>query len=120
MLTKMRENMAMVMWILVVAFIGTIIFSWGMGGFQGNVKPGIVASINGKDISIEYFENLVQQAYAQRINESEEEPGSDILKEIRQEVWDELVQQSLMEDEFNRLGIPVTDQEVAFATGVAL
>ena len=115
MLTKMRENMAMVMWILVIAFIGTIIFSWGMGGFQGKVKPGIVASINGRDISIEYFENLVQQAYAQRINESEEDPGPDILKEIRQEVWDELVQQTLMEDEFKRLGIPVTDQEVAFA-----
>lgn len=115
MLTKMRENMAMVMWILVIAFIGTIIFSWGMGGFQGKVKPGIIGSINGKDISVEYFENLVQQAYAQRIEESEEEPSSDILKEIRQEVWDELIKQTIMEDEFKRLGIPVTDEEVAFA-----
>ena len=78
MLTKMRENMAMVMWILVVAFIGTIVFSWGMGGFKGKVKPGIVGSINGKDISVEYFENLVQQAYQQRIEDSEENPSSDI------------------------------------------
>ncbi len=115
MLTKMRQNMAMVMWVLVIAFIGTIVFSWGMGGFQGKAKPGVVTSINGRDISIEYFENLVQQAYAQRIEESEEDPGPDIYKDIRQEVWDELVQQILMEDEFKRLGIPVTDQEVAFA-----
>ena len=115
MLTKMRENMALVMWILVIAFIGTIIFSWGMGGFQGNVKPGIVATINGKDISMEYFENMIQNAYVAKLNETGEEPGEDMIKEIRQQVWNELIQTTVIEEEIKRLKIPVTDQEVAFA-----
>jgi len=115
MLTKMRENMALVMWILVVAFVATIIFSWGMGGFKGNVKPGIIASIDGRDITMEYFENLIQNAYAAKQNETGEQLTEDQIKEIRQTVWDELIRNSLMDEEIRRLKIPVTDSEVAYA-----
>jgi peptidyl-prolyl cis-trans isomerase D len=115
MLTKMRENMALVMWILVIAFVGTIIFSWGMGGFRGKVKPGIIGSINGKDITMEYFENLVQNAYTQKLNETGEQPTEEEMKDLRRQVWDDLVRNTLMNDEIKRLRIPVTDREVAYA-----
>jgi len=115
MLTKMRENMALVMWILVVAFVATIIFSWGMGGFKGKIKPGIVASIEGRNITMEYFENLIQNAYAAKQNETGEPLTEDQIKEIRQTVWDELLRNTLMDEEIRRLKIPVTDSEVAYA-----
>ena len=57
-MTQMRRSMPLILWILVFAFIGTIIFSWGMGGFEERVKPGIVGIINGKEISQEFYDVL--------------------------------------------------------------
>jgi peptidyl-prolyl cis-trans isomerase D len=115
MLTKMRENMALVMWILVIAFIGTIVFSWGMGGFKGKLKPGILANIDGKNITVEQFERIVQQAYENKMKDSTQQASDETIKEVREQAWNELVQNTLIDKEINRLGIPVTDREVAFA-----
>jgi hypothetical protein len=36
MMRQMRENMPLIMWIIVISFLVTIVVSWGAGGFRGS------------------------------------------------------------------------------------
>ena len=51
-----------ILWMIVFAFIGTIFYSWGMGGATSS-SGGVVATVDGSNISkAEYertFNNLV-------------------------------------------------------------
>ena len=51
-----------ILWFIVFAFIGTIFYSWGMGGAPSS-PGGVVATVNGSKISqVEYertFNNLI-------------------------------------------------------------
>jgi peptidyl-prolyl cis-trans isomerase D len=116
MMQTMRKNMKLVLWILVIAFIATIIFSWGMGGFQGSgPKQGIAAVINGKQITTDHLENLYQQRLQYLQSQSKDtELTEEQVKQVRTQVWDELLRDILMEQEVRRLGIKATDQEIAY------
>jgi len=92
MLSKMRENSTVVLWILVFAFVGTIIFAWGMGGFNKDKGPrskGILAVINGEKVQYQNFENQV----AQRVNqENQKDKGSvdaDKIRQVRSRVFND-------------------------------
>ncbi|TKJ41683.1 hypothetical protein CEE37_03705 [candidate division LCP-89 bacterium B3_LCP] len=114
MMQTMRQNMKAILWILILAFIGTIVFSWGMGGFQGSgPKQGIVASINGVEITFERLQDLIQQKLVYEQNQSETDLTEYRTKQIRTEVWDELVRDIIIEQEVQRLGIKISDKEIA-------
>ena len=44
MMTQLRSQLKLIMWILVFAFLGTIVFSWGMGGFKGRQETGVIGA----------------------------------------------------------------------------
>jgi parvulin-like peptidyl-prolyl isomerase len=116
MMQTMRKNMKVILWILVLAFIATIIFSWGMGGFKGSgPKQGIAAVINGHEITTERLEDLYQQRLQSLQEENKEtELTEDQIKQARSQVWDDLVRDLLIEQEVRKQGIVATDQEIAF------
>ncbi|MDZ7725891.1 MAG: SurA N-terminal domain-containing protein [candidate division KSB1 bacterium] len=61
-MNRMRQNTKIILMILVFAFILTIIFSWGMGGFEGRRQKGVIAEVNGDEISAkEYYDAYQQQ-----------------------------------------------------------
>ncbi len=111
-MTKMRDNTGAVLWILVVAF--GIIFMlqdtnvFDVIGATGNV----IGKVNGQDITLEEYNNYVNnqvEAYRQRTGES---MPPQALDSERDRVFNELVDDRLREQEMNRLGIQVTDDEV--------
>ncbi len=115
MMQTMRQNMKVILWILILAFIATIVFSWGMGGFKGGgPQQGIVAKVNGVDIPVDKLENLIQQRYTYEQNQQEGNLDEYRVKQIRSEVWDELIRDMLIEQEVKKLGIHVSDKEIAY------
>ncbi|MBT8400215.1 MAG: peptidylprolyl isomerase [Rhodothermia bacterium] len=111
-MTKMRDNTGAVLWILVVAF--GIIFMlqdtnvFDVIGATGNV----IGKVNGQDITLEEYNNYVNnqvEAYRQRTGES---MPPQALDSERDRVFNELIDDRLREQEMNRLGIEVTDDEV--------
>ncbi len=115
MMKTMRQNMKGILWVLILAFIATIVFSWGMGGFKGGgPQQGILAVINGVDITVDKFEDLIQQRYQFEKNKQEEDLSDYQVKQIRTEVWDELIRNILVEQEVAKLGIKVSDKEIAY------
>lgn len=115
MMQTMRQNMKVILWILVLAFIATIVFSWGMGGFKGGgPQQGIVAKVNGVEIPVDRLENLIQQRYTYERNQQEGDLSEYRIKQIRTEVWDELIRDMLIEQEVQKLGIRISDKEIAY------
>ncbi|HEX7342722.1 MAG TPA: peptidylprolyl isomerase [bacterium] len=115
MMQTMRKNMKLVLWILVFAFIATIVFSWGMGGFKGTgPKQGIAAVINGREITLDRLEQLFQQRYQYEQTRQEADLTEDQVKQMRTQIWDELIRDTLIEQEVQRLGIRANDKEIAY------
>jgi peptidyl-prolyl cis-trans isomerase D len=113
-MNKMRDKMALIMIVLIVAFLGTIVFDWGMNylGIQGGEKI-VFAKINGVEISNKDYETLLQRQVDQI---REQNKGKDIddatYQQTKEQVWNYLVQQTLKEQEMQRLGIKVSDEEI--------
>lgn len=118
MMSKMRENMPLIMWILVGAFLATIVFSWGMGGFKGKESlDGVVGTVGEREILYDQYNRLVQDRLA-RQRGTEDKPApitDDSVRKARKDVWDELVRSELMDVYGQRWGIVTSDEEVAFA-----
>jgi peptidyl-prolyl cis-trans isomerase D len=117
MMKQMRENMPLIMWIIVISFLITIVVSWGAGGFQGSgPKPGVIADIGGREILYEVFAKGVQNVIANRRSQDENiDLTEDEITKIRQDVWGEIVRNELMAYTAKKLGLKTADREVAWA-----
>ncbi|MBN8704842.1 MAG: SurA N-terminal domain-containing protein [Bacteroidetes bacterium] len=114
-LNRMRDHMALVLWFLVFAFIMLIVFEWGMSYSGGSIFSGSMdaGTVDGKTISREDYsmaiKNLTEQ-YRQRNNQ---EPDAYVDQLIQDEAWKQLVQRQLLDEAIERVGIKVTDEELA-------
>jgi peptidyl-prolyl cis-trans isomerase D len=117
MLAKMRENMPLIMWILVGAFLATIVFSWGMGGFKSKGQlDGVVGRVGGHEILYDRYNRLVQDRVAQERQKNPDAEMADTqVKQIRKQAWDDLVREQILSEYRDRFGIVTSDQEVAYA-----
>ncbi|MFH1862578.1 MAG: peptidylprolyl isomerase, partial [bacterium] len=77
-------------------------------------KQGIIASINGVDITAERLDDLIQQQNYTEQNKNEADLTEEQVKQIRSEVWDELIRDMLIDMEIRKQGIRATNKEIAF------
>ncbi len=117
MLAKMRENMPLIMWILVGAFLATIVFSWGMGGFESKGQlDGVVGRVGKHEILFDRYNRLVQDRVAQERQKNPEAELNDTqIRQVRKQAWDDLVREQILTEYREKFGIVTSDQEVAFA-----
>jgi parvulin-like peptidyl-prolyl isomerase len=97
---------------LVIVFIITIVFEWGMDYLGMSRQSDTIGKIEGKKISYQEFSELVRQQVEQYKKQSKQEPDENLMRQIREQVWNNLVTQSLLDRETKRAGITVTDQEI--------
>jgi peptidyl-prolyl cis-trans isomerase D len=111
MMKLMRKLTKQILWIVIAAFIGTIIFAWGMEFSAKNKKAGVIATVDGQDIQAIIF----QQYYDQALRQTEKEKGEvdeQTSYQLREEVWNNMVNQVLLNREIERRKIKVTDAEL--------
>ena len=114
-MSKMRDNMPAILVGLAILFIAMIVFEWGMDitGRQGQQYTGnIVGKVNGQEITYNEFQTGVDNAVNQYKESTKKDPDDNTMKEIRDQVWESLVNRILINQAANRLGIFVTDQEI--------
>ena len=112
-MTRMRESMPIILFGLLIAFLITIIFEWGMDylGMSGGGQD-VVGSVDGKKITYKDFSELLKTLSDNQKTQTGKEPDETQLKQLREQVWQTIVTQHLVEEEINRLGLTVTDQEL--------
>jgi peptidyl-prolyl cis-trans isomerase D len=113
-MNKMRDKMPIIIIFLIVAFLGTIIFEWGMNylGLRGggeNVKFG---SVNGVEISPKDFQTEVNRRIENQKQQNKKELDENAVQQLRDQVWNEYVNKIILDDECRKLGVSVTDDEI--------
>ncbi len=99
---------------LVITFLITIVFEWGMDylGIKGGGRHDYVGIIDGKKISYQEFSDLVKRASDNQKQQTGQDPDDDMLRQIRDQVWNSLITQVLVEQAAKNAGITVTGQEI--------
>jgi len=112
-MNKLRDKTHIILIILIIAFLATIVFEWGMDylGLRGGQVTEL-GSVNGQEIKFADYESQVNFAIDQQRQQTGEDPDESLVKMIRDQVWDQMVTQILAEQEIKRLGITVTNQEI--------
>ena len=112
-MTKMRDNMPVILMGLVVVFLFSIMFDWGMDylGYS-NTNRDVVGVVEGKKLTYQEFSNFVQQQAENQKKQSGTEPDENTIKQIREQIWNSFVVETLLEKEAEKLGVKVTDQEI--------
>ncbi|HEY2804243.1 MAG TPA: SurA N-terminal domain-containing protein [Gemmatimonadales bacterium] len=114
MLSTMREKTKIVMVVLAVAFVGWLVFDVGMGVTgRSNTNSRDIGSVNGTPIRYQAYMNAYQAAYD---NARQQNPGATFSREEQREIennaFNQMVQAELLNEEYRRHGIVVTDKEI--------
>jgi len=112
-MNKLRDKTHIILIVLILAFLATIVFEWGMDylGLSGGVITEL-GSVNGTEIKYTDFENQVNFAIEQQRQQTGEDLDETVISLIRDQVWEQMVSQILAEQQIKKLGIKVTNQEI--------
>jgi len=109
MLEQMRKHMNWIMWTILVIIIVTFLF---FGIYPSSSGAGVAAKVNGDIISTgelnRSYRNLVEtyrQIFKDQINDA-------MAKNLRTQALRELIQNRLLVQEADRIGLRVADEEV--------
>lgn len=116
-MTRIRESLSKVFAVFAGVFVVYIVLDWGMditGQKQASQAAGSqeVGKINNHPILYQEFSEIVRQTAENQKAQTGVEPDENQLRSIRDQVWNQLIEQELYEQEIKRLGITVTDQEI--------
>ncbi len=114
MLTKLRQQTKVVMWIVAISFMLTIVFAWGMDYTGGAVSP-VLGKVNSHKIMIQDYQNALQESYQyQRQQSGGRELDESMLQYIQEQTWQQMVDQILINEELHRMGLTTSDEEIVF------
>ncbi len=113
-MTQIRNNLAKLFAVFAVIFIAYIMLDWGME--LTSLRPGgagdTVGEVNGEKITYREFSEILRRAIEGQRGQTGSEVDPETERQIRSQVWNTLVGQLLIEEEINRMGITVTNQEI--------
>ncbi len=111
-MNNLRENTGVILWILVFAF-GVIWVLQDSGGLDavGNLSNNIGA-VNGDPITIDEYNQAVDAQIQSYQNQAGDSMPPQMLDQTRDRVFNQLVEARLREQEMERLGLDVSDDEL--------
>ncbi|MEX1184607.1 MAG: peptidylprolyl isomerase [Gemmatimonadota bacterium] len=111
----MRENTKWIMLVTALAFVALMVFEWGMdmsGQSSAQFAGGDMGRVNGEIVSFEEYNAIYRNLYQQQQNTMEGPITAAIEREIENAAWEQVVMEKLLQQEMQRRGIRVTDEEV--------
>jgi hypothetical protein len=113
MMRQMRENTKWIMLVTAIAFVGLMLFQWGMdatGRTSGSM--GDIGRVNGTPVQYEAYMGAYRNLYDQTQISQADPISTQQNRELEQAAWDQLVERILIGQELDRRGIDVTDEEI--------
>ena len=108
---NMRNIIRPVMWIVVIAFVGTIVLVWGGDVTRSKYKRGIIGSVNGQEISALDFSELYNEQL-RRLGTEYEEMDEKTTKQVLDDTWNGLLRDVLLRQQAVKFKITVSDKEL--------
>ncbi len=115
-ITRIREKLHFVLYALMAAFLALIVFEWGMD-FSGVSGGGALAGkVNGKPIEYRQYERVYDGLVDNFRRQASQAELTDVLeRDLRQRAWDIVVNQVILEEQFEKYNIRVSDEEILAA-----
>jgi hypothetical protein len=114
MLQTLRNNTRVILWIIVIAFIGFIILVWGADLQVGSGREGMVGEVNGQSVSYQDYQRRVT-ANLQRLRaQSDREVGVEEERAAIAQTWETIVSEILITQEARKDPLPLSDGEVLY------
>lgn len=114
MMRQMRDQMKLIMIVTSVAFVGLMVFGWGMdiSGRSQNGTPGVLGKVNGDPIGYQEF-NVTYRSLYEQAQQARKEPMTPAeTRQVEDAAWNQLVMDKLIAQELKKRGIQVTDEEI--------
>lgn len=112
-MSSMREKTKVVLFVVLLAFVGFIFFDWGMNASgTGGPREGVVGKVNGEDITADAYRRMraqMAQSFEQRTGRPPEIADNDALDE---ETWVALVRETLVQQQIEKYGVSISDAEI--------
>jgi peptidyl-prolyl cis-trans isomerase D len=119
---QMRQNTKWIMLVTALAFVGLMVFGWGMdlsGRSSQRFTGGDVGQVNGEPVTYNQFETVYRNLYQQTQQQSNQPISTAQDKKLQDQAWQQIVSDRLIEQELQRRGIHVTDAEIRQAARYA-
>ncbi len=113
MMRQMREHTKWIMLLAMLAFGGLMFFEWGMD-ITGQTSGGFgeIGRVNGTPVLYDQYMATYRGIYDQ-VQATQEEPVTNAQnRELEDQAWNQTVDVLLVQQELERRGILVTDEEV--------
>ncbi|MSQ46757.1 MAG: hypothetical protein EXR24_07280, partial [Ignavibacteria bacterium] len=112
-MNRMRDSMPVILFGLIVIFIITIVFEWGMDYLgMSSSERDIVGVVDGKELKYQEFTEQLRQFSDNQKKQTGKEPDENSTRQFREQIWNNFVNQTLIDREINEMGIIVSDQEI--------
>jgi peptidyl-prolyl cis-trans isomerase D len=116
MMRQMRENTKWIMLITALAFVGLMIFQWGMdlsGRSATDTTGGDIGRVNGEVIAYQDFYTAYRSLYDQQQQQMPGQPITAALdRQIENAAWEQVIMQKLIEQELRKRGLAASDDEI--------
>ncbi len=113
-MNRMRNNMQAILLIVIVAFLMTIIFSWGMGGFKGKKSQNIIGAIDKKEITVNQFFNALNEQKKRYREQKGQELSLQEQEQIKENVWESMVNEIIWLNEITERNMLANNSEIYF------
>ena len=117
-MTSMRERMHVVLWALLILFLLSMTIGGLVGGANiidqifGRINPAdAIGVVDGTTITPDEFIRAVNLRVEQ-YRSSGQDPDERLLHNIRNEVWENYIQDILVYQKIDEIGLTATDEEV--------
>jgi peptidyl-prolyl cis-trans isomerase D len=116
MMQAFRNAAKPLMVVVAITFFAWLVLDLsGITGGTGLLTRTSVGKVNGRSIDARTYQSIVQQAIDGRQRQNPGAMGLEDYQRVRDEVWDQIVQSSVLDAEYRRRGIQVSEDEIVQA-----
>ena len=113
---QMRENTKWIMLATALAFVALMVFEWGMD-ITGRSAGGLgeIGRVNGRPVLYDDYMNTYRSLYDELQRTREQPITSQENRALEDQAWEQVVTRLLIEEELERRGIEVSEEEIRSA-----
>ncbi|HEX6926064.1 MAG TPA: peptidylprolyl isomerase [Longimicrobiaceae bacterium] len=114
MMQDLREKTKIIMIIVALAFVGLMVFEWGMdiSGRSAGMQTGELGRVNGQSISYQAYSAAYQELYNQARAQAGGELTAEQIRQLEDAAFNQVVNDILIQQEMERRQLGVTDEEI--------
>lgn len=114
MMQDLREKTKWVMVLVAVAFVGLMVFEWGMDitGRNSALGGGELGRVNSEPVAYQLYMQNYQQLYDRARQQADGQLSREEIRSLENSAWEQAVDQVLINQELARRGIRASDAEV--------